>query len=301
MVLTDLQSVIEPILSAHFEQAVQLRLETITGGDIHQSFKADLGFVAASSQTLFIKVNSADHSAILHSEYQSLKIVSALGLNYPEPIFFTQNDTVALLVMALHDFMPISPANAGELGVMLAQQHQLQGDAFGWDKNNYIGLTPQQNTVTENWADFYCDNRLRPQLSLAKRRGLDNDLFTQISHLFRPIHRLLSDHNPKPCLLHGDLWAGNAGFDQITNKVMLFDPAPYYGDPETDLAMTELFGGFSSGFYENYNNINSLEAEYSVRKPIYHLYHALNHFNLFGVGYLPMIKTLIEQIETKIG
>ena len=48
----------------------------------------------------------------------------------------------------------------------------------------------------------------------------------------------------RPSLLHGDLWSGNfiVGPDGNT---WLIDPAVYVGCAEADIAMTELFGGFS--------------------------------------------------------
>ena len=38
-------------------------------------------------------------------------------------------------------------------------------------------------------------------------------------------------------------------------KTLLFDPASYYGDRETDLAFTSMFGGFSSAFYEHMKHL----------------------------------------------
>ena len=66
---------------------------------------------------------------------------------------------------------------------------------------------------------------------------------------------------------------------------MLFSPASYFGDRETDLAMTELFGQFPDAFYAGYTSIWPLEPEYVHRKSLYNLYHQLNHYLLFGEGY----------------
>jgi len=66
--------------------------------------------------------------------------------------------------------------------------------------------------------------------------------------------RELLSHDPKPSLLHGDLWGGNKGFCRKNGKVqpVIFDPATYYGDREADIAMTYLFGGFNADFYKGY-------------------------------------------------
>ena len=110
---------------------------------------------------------------------------------------------------------------------------------------------------------------------------------------------LLKDAAIKPALLHGDLWGGNAGFDRA-GAPLVFDPATYYGHREADLAMTELFGGFSANFYAAYRDAFALDAGYAVRKQLYNLYHVLNHFNLFGGGYARQAETLIDRLLAEI-
>ena len=77
---------------------------------------------------------------------------------------------------------------------------------------------------------------------------------------------------------------------------MVFDPASYYGDAETDLAMTELFGRFPKKFYDGYQTVTQIDEGYHQRRNIYQLYHVLNHANLFGGGYLNQAKAIIRQI-----
>jgi protein-ribulosamine 3-kinase len=165
------------------------------------------------------------------------------------------------------------------LGRMLATLHRQTGPRFGWGRDNYIGLAPQQNRWCGDWAEFWRKKRLRPQLDWAARKG-----FTlEMPHL-----KLLEGHRPQPSLLHGDLWSGNAGF--TAEGPVVFDPAVYYGDRETDLAMTELFGGFPREFYQAYDEAFPLAPGYEQRKHLYNLYHLLNHLNLFGAGYLGQVK-----------
>jgi len=75
----------------------------------------------------------------------------------------------------------------------------------------------------------------------------------------------------------------------------VFDPAVYYGDREADLAMTELFGGFPREFYEAYDEAWPLDEGYEQRKPMYNLYHLLNHLNLFGAGYLAQVEATLQR------
>jgi len=147
------------------------------------------------------------------------------------------------------------------------------------------GSTPQENGTSASWAEFWRRRRLEPQLVLASRNGYRLEA--------PPVWRLLEGHQPVASLLHGDLWRGNAGF-LADGAPVLFDPAVYYGDREADLAMTELFGGFPQEFYEAYSEAWPLGEGYELRKPLYNLYHLLNHLNLFGGGYLAQVRATLR-------
>ena len=99
---------------------------------------------------------------------------------------------------------------------------------------------------------------------------------------------------PAASLLHGDLWAGN--WACCDAAPVIFDPAVYYGDRETDLAMTQLFGGFGTPFYEAYNASWPLAAGYGERCSLYQLYHVLNHVNLFGSAYVGRAMSLMREL-----
>jgi fructosamine-3-kinase len=180
-----------------------------------------------------------------------------------------------------------------EMGRKLAAMHKATSSkGFGWTMNNTIGSTPQINTWTADWVEFYRQHRLAYQFQLARRRG---GSFPRQDELLAAIPELLAGHEVQPSLVHGDLWGGNAGCT-ATGEPVIFDPATYYGDREVDIAMTELFGGFPAGFYQGYNEVFPLDAGYEQRKNLYNLYHILNHFNLFGGGYASQANRLIDQI-----
>jgi fructosamine-3-kinase len=91
------------------------------------------------------------------------------------------------------------------------------------------------------------------------------------------------------------LWSGNAA-SLGDGTPTIFDPAAYYGDREADLAMTELFGGFSPEFYGAYQRQWPLAEGYDRRKILYNLYHILNHFNLFGGSYKDQAESMIRRL-----
>ena len=170
-----------------------------------------------------------------------------------------------------------------QMGAMLAALHRQTGPRFGWPRDNYIGLSPQQNGGGDGWAEFWREKRMRPQFEWARRKGFA----LEMPHL-----KLLEGPQPQPSLLHGDLWSGNAGF--TAEGPVVFDPAVYYGDREADLAMTELFGGFPKEFYRAYDEAFPLPPGYEQRKHLYNLYHLLNHLNIFGGGYLSQVKATLR-------
>jgi fructosamine-3-kinase len=81
---------------------------------------------------------------------------------------------------------------------------------------------------------------------------------------------------------------------------VIYDPAFYYGDREADLAMTHLFGSFGKRFYDAYNEAWPLHQAYQSRITFYNLYHIINHFNMFGGGYLGQAIHMAEQVLAKI-
>ena len=105
----------------------------------------------------------------------------------------------------------------------------------------------------------------------------------------------LEDHAPQPCLVHGDLWSGNASL--LTGGAgCLLDPAVYRGDREVDLAMARLFGGFPEAFFLGYEEEWPLPEGWRQRVDLYNLYHLLNHANMFGGGYKKQAQTVINSL-----
>ena len=100
---------------------------------------------------------------------------------------------------------------------------------------------------------------------------------------------------PEASVLHGDLWSGNF-LATSTGAAALIDPAVYYGHRETDLALTELFGGFDARFYAAYREAWPLEPGYEVRREVYNLYHLINHLNHFGGSYARSVQAVLEKL-----
>ena len=183
------------------------------------------------------------------------------------------------------------------LGQQLAEMHRHCKERFGWHRDNTIGLTPQHNPWSDNWVDFFREQRLGFQLQLAERNRFGGELQSAGMILQDNLEPLFGDYQPSASLLHGDLWGGN--WSAFNGQPVIFDPAVYYGDRETDIAMTQLFGGFGEGFYAAYQETWPMEAGSNSRLRLYQLYHVLNHLNLFGSSYLGRAMQLIRALNSR--
>ncbi len=254
--------------------------EPVGGGCINTVYK-----VESDSGSYFLKLNSANKLSMFEAEYEGLlELVKANVIRVPIPTCTGIIDNQSYIVM---EYIALNgKADMQMLGHQLALLHKQESSdlEFGWTRNNTIGATIQRNTSTNNWQSFWNKQRLGYQLSLAKQNGASKNLLEKGERIQDKLKLFFNDYNPQPSLLHGDLWSGNIGFSDSGHPV-IFDPAIYYGDRETDLAMTELFGGFSEDFYRSYEDVYPLDDGYGNRKKLYNLYHILNHYNLFGGSY----------------
>ena len=271
------------------------KAERVSGGDTHDSF-----IIKDSTHRYFVKTRRYDDTQQLFLEAEGLKaIASSQTIATPRVIChgITKNETPNMEYLVLSHIRFIEPSTESyfTLGQQLASLHALNAyTSYGWPHDNYIGANVQTNGRMASWADFFAEKRIGSTLERLATAGLWDKREGNIDEIVTHVRNLLSLHQPHPSLLHGDLWAGNAGFN---NKgPVLFDPAVYVGDGETDLAMAELFGGFPQPFFDGYHTHTPIEKNYQLRKPIYQLYHILNHGLLFGAHYIAQAKQLLDDI-----
>lgn len=265
------------------------KISGTSGGCINTTY-----IVGNDNQSYFIKTNRSDSISMFEAECQALvEMAKTETIRVPAPVCTGRNSDTSWLVM--ENLQLQSHGNQKQLGQQLAAMHQVTSTQFGWLRDNTIGSTPQINSQGDDWIAFFRDNRLGYQLSLAAKNGCRKNLQKSGEALMECIDDFFTGYEPLPSLLHGDLWGGNYAFLQ-TGEAAIFDPALYYGDRETDIAMTELFGGFSKQFRNSYENCWPLDSGYETRKHLYNCYHVLNHLNLFGGGYALQAENIINRL-----
>jgi fructosamine-3-kinase len=244
----------------------------------------------------FVKIALPQYAALLESEAEGL---AALRETNSVRVPSVVAHGIGWLMLEWLDLRPLDAAAAAKLGAALAQLHLARaGGAFGWAHDNFIGGTPQLNGWRETWIDFWRERRLGPQLQRAAQNGYRGALQRDGERLMVALEDLMAHHRVRPALLHGDLWGGNAGA-LADGTPVVFDPAVYIGDRETDFAMTGLFGGFGPEFHAAYRDACPFDEGFEIRRDLYNLYHLLNHLNLFGSGYLPRCERVIAALLSR--
>jgi protein-ribulosamine 3-kinase len=264
-----------------------------SGGCINQAMRVNYG-----NESYFVKLNTASQADMFAAEALGLQeLRSSQTLKIPEPVCWGDDGESAYLV--LEDLELGGHGSQAALGEGLAAMHRVTRQQFGWKTDNTIGSTLQINRYQHDWVTFWREHRLQFQLNLAARNGHGGRLQSQGEKLLDALPVLFADYLPEASLLHGDLWSGNYAFTS-SGEPTIFDPAVYYGDRETDLAMTELFGGFSRDFYAAYQSDYPLDRGYEVRKTLYNLYHILNHLNLFGTVYRSQAYRMMDSLLAEL-
>lgn len=246
----------------------------------------------------FTKENTSGYTDALIVEAQGLErlrsTLIAAGIheiNVPDVQSVNEH---TLMIERIHSSLG-SAAQMAQLGRGLAKLHSIKQADYGLGYDNYIGLNPQKNEVTDNWGQFFVESRLLFQVALISDSAVRACFEQSILKVKTALMLYLNEHCDHPSLVHGDLWSGNALFD--SEHCWLIDPAVYYGDREVDIAMTQMFGGFSADFYQAYDVEYPRTKAYASKKIIYNLYHYLNHYNLFGSGYLSSCEHGVHWIE----
>ncbi len=255
------------------------------GGCISPAVRLESG----AGDVAFLKWGVGDTPAgLFTAEARGLAALRAAGAVRVPEVFGVGDEGTGWLLLEWLDPAYADVATWAALGRSLAALHGVRAPRYGAEADNFIGSLPQANGSLEEWAAFWRERRLVPQLRRAYEAGAfgpgDRRRFDRL--LDSLPERLADAQGDGASLLHGDLWSGNV---HVTagGTAALIDPSCYHGHREVDLAMSELFGGFDAAFYRAYAEAWPLLPGYEPeRRAIYQLYYLLVHVNLFGGGYV---------------
>lgn len=268
------------------------RPRPVAGGDISAAWQLD-----TERGGLFLKTGPSSSFEMFAAEAEGLaELGAAEAIRVPGVRAVGEAGGTAFVALELLHFGRTDRDTERLLGERLAVLHRCTRERYGWHRDNTIGLTPQPNGWHDDWIAFFRERRIGFQLRLAADKGFGGDLQRLGRVLMDRLPDFFGDYEPEASLLHGDLWGGN--WASCDGEPVIFDPAVYYGDRESDLAMTRLFGGFSQTFYRAYEAAWPLAAGHEARCGIYQLYHVINHVNLFGGAYLVRAVDTLRRLLT---
>jgi len=265
---------------------------SVSGGSINHAYR-----ISTNEGDLFLKYNSGVPDDFFKKEADGLRLLASASTELRIPdVIASQAPAGASPGFLVIEFIETGRrGNPKEFGSALAGLHQTEAETFGLEENNYIGSLPQSNNEHQDWATFFSEERIKPQLKMAVNAG---KMDPSVSNHWDRMSAKLDDLLPKttPRLIHGDLWSGNYLYDS-NGRAVLIDPAVYYGHPEMDLAFSKMFGGFSPEFYSGYESVSPLENGFEERVPIYNLYPLLVHVNLFGGHYITQAESVLGKFS----
>ena len=179
----------------------------------------------------------------------------------PKPIHWDKSPCTSFLVL---EFIEEGSSNNTDgqrkMGEQLAAMHLVKKPFL--DGLKIIVLVPPLSQTLDLMIGLHStvNQDLVIKSSLAKQKEEKN--LVEQKNLWKILNFFFEKYTPNPSLLHGDLWGGNKSFTK-DGSPFIFDPATYYGDRETDLAFTYMFGGFSHAFYQGYQTVYPLDEGFS--------------------------------------
>ncbi|KAJ1677268.1 hypothetical protein EV182_006518, partial [Spiromyces aspiralis] len=178
------EDLIRSVLSALREKGIVASDETIKNSK--QEYCSDFNDVyileTSNGKRVFVKTRAScasmslrDITDMFEGEFKGLQAMRSINtIRVPQPYATGTLDNgrgafIAMEFIELDKHDMHNPQIQHKLGTQLAKMHLAKGpDKFGFEINNTIGITPQDNTWNSSWI-YFLRKRLLFQLELAER------------------------------------------------------------------------------------------------------------------------------------
>ncbi|HSP60300.1 MAG TPA: fructosamine kinase family protein [Ornithinimicrobium sp.] len=235
----------------------------------------------ADGTEVFTKTLTGAPPQFFEREAAGLRALAAAGARVPQVLAVDAGRITLSWVPQGH---ARTAGTEEEFGRELADLHRTTGERYGsvdGEPTAYLGACPVDLTPTATWAESWIERRVVP---LARRAAQEGRVDPGTAALAEQVDPDRLGPAEAPTLVHGDLWGGNRLLDP-DGRSWLIDPCAHYGHREVDLAMMQLFGGFSGRVFAAYAEAFPLADGWRERIAVYQLVPLLVHALLFGGGY----------------
>ncbi len=283
--MTD-SNIIQDIEVAIGQEVVDI--SPLGGGCVGQVYQATL----RDGLRLVAKVDDSDSPRLDIEGYMLQFLSEHSELPVPEVLYCSPQLLLMSFILGSSSFSKPTQEHAAEL---LACLHQVEGPAYGFEKDTLVGGLHQPNPWSKSWLTFFRDERILYMGKECVRRGrFASEFYGRLKRFTDKLELWLQE--PRyPSLIHGDVWTSNvlAAEGRITG---FLDPAIYFADPEIELAFATLFGTFGEWFFARYQEFTPIRPGFfEERKDIYNLYPLLVHVRLFGGSYVNSVDNILRR------
>ena len=275
--------------AAEASLGVNIKSKTrLSGGDFATAYKVRF----SNGDLAFIKTHTNPPANFFSTEAAGLSWLRATStVSIPEVL--AHSDTPPFLALEWIETGRASAKTDEALGVALAGLHGSALPHFGRSDSRTTGSLAVPNNPVQQWSEFYSQQRLLPLAKIAlERQSLSAADCDSLVRVAENLSALAAEPEP-PSLLHGDLWGGNRLVDSA-GVSWLIDPAAHGGHREFDLAMMQLFGGYSDRCFAAYHEARPLQPGSEQRVALHQLAPLVVHAIKFGGSYRSAVRNAIQ-------
>lgn len=232
----------------------------------------------------------------IQAEYKNLLYFNKLNLNFFPKVIFCDNNFLIIEFFNSNNLQPSYTKK--DFLKALIKLHSIKRGRYGFNFDTQIGGLKQINKKSINWVKFYREYRLGYIFELINfTQPMSTETNKKISFLLNNLENYIP-HDPKPRLLHGDLWEGNILFKSC-KFIGFIDPGSFYGHNEMEIAYLTWFNPrfIDKNFLDKYNDRIKISNEYKNYEVIYQLYYSLLNVYLWDRSYVKNVSKLLNKLK----